>query len=161
MSETDCSICHIVDERDANLLLAETPFWQVYLSDQQNYPGRCFIPSKRHVARAGDLTNEEWTDLQRVLDAVETTVCEKLGASHVNFSCLMNGAYGDERPHPHVHLHAIPRYPEPVEFGGMEFTDDRYGFHYTTDYDWILSREGACEVKALIGNGIAAQLGKS
>lgn len=147
---TTCSTCSIVEESDPRLLLAETPFWQIYLSEQQNYPGRCFIPLRRHAPSLGALTPEEWDELQIILGTLETVLCDELQASHVNFSCLMNGAYTSEYPQPHVHFHAVPRFPEPVSFGGMDFVDERYGFHYSLDYDWVQNDQGATEIRELI-----------
>lgn len=150
MSQSTCDVCAIVAESNPSLLLAESDHWQIYLSNQQNYPGRCFVPLKRHAESLGELTSEEWGELQIILRALETVLRKKLGASHANFSCLMNGAYGVEPPSPHVHFHVIPRYSHPVTFGGMRFKDELYGLHYSTKYDWVLNEAGAQEIKRLI-----------
>lgn len=152
MNHDSCSTCLLVAEKDPTLFLTETPYWQIYLSDKQNYPGRCFVPLKRHAASLGELTDAEILDFKRIAQALETVYFTKLGARPLNYSCLMNGAYQETDPHPHVHFHVIPRFQNAVEFGGMLFEDKLYGFNYTREYEWVLNAAGSNEIKELVQN---------
>lgn len=60
-------------------------------------------------------------------------MCQFLEHKPLNMGCFMNHGYRDDPPHPHVHWQIFPRYKEPVELGGMTFTDDRYGSFYDDD----------------------------
>jgi len=58
-----------------------------------------------------------------------------------NWTCLMNGAYKNNPPDPHVHWHARPRYSKPVVFEGIEFEDKEFGHHYARHTDREVSTE--------------------
>ena len=112
-------------------LILETKYWKVELntSDQTNL-GRAYITAKRNVDAMSDLTNEEWIDFGAVVKKLEAACKKAFGATMFNWTCLMNNAYQNDPPNPHVHWHFRPRYNHPVEFAGEIFTDDAFGHHY-------------------------------
>lgn len=150
----NCDVCNLVKDENNHYLLLDSKYWKVYLADQQDYPGRCFVPLKRHAGDIGELTLEEWQDFKFVISSIEEIHRQYLGASHLNFSLLLNGAYNADEVNPHVHFHVIPRYPQKVEFGGMTFEDTNYGTNYRIDNQWSLNEEGREEILNLIGNKI-------
>ena len=135
-----CEFCDL-NEAGNDYVLARTRFWTVYLADNQNYPGRLIVPLNRHAATLSDLTAEEAADLHRVVAACERAVGETLGATHFNWTCLMNGAYATEPHNPHVHLHGIPRYETGVGWLSRPFEDELFASHYELSAEYQTSRD--------------------
>ena len=52
----------------------------------------------------------------------------------------MNDAYKTEGD-THVHWHVRPRYEEKVIFEGVEFVDEKFGHHYNSSRNKIISEE--------------------
>lgn len=150
----NCDVCKLVNLNNNHYLLLEANYWNVYLADQQDYPGRCFVPLKRHIKSFSELSNQELIDFRLIIFVIETIYKKYLGASHLNFSLLLNGAYTDPEPNPHVHFHIIPRYSEDVEFGGMVFHDTNYGTNYRIDNEWSLNNNGREEILYILGDKI-------
>lgn len=69
------------------------------------YLGHVFVETKRHVARLGDLTDEEAAAVGVLVNDIAAVLRETEGAEHV-----YSHVYGDGVPHLHVHLQA--RYPD-------------------------------------------------
>src|SRR3989344_516260 len=113
-----------------NNFIFETKYWEVYLSSDQYYLGRCVIVAKRDVGEMSLLTDEEWLDFANLVRNIESGFKKALGATMFNWTCLMNGAYQEKDPHPQVHWHLRPRYAKPVEFAGQKFEDKEFGHHY-------------------------------
>lgn len=153
-----CEFCLEFSDSNSPYLLATTKHWRIYLADQQNYPGRCFIPLNRHCKSLPDLSAEEWDEFHSIALAIETVWRQVLHMSCGNWACLMNGAYGKPLPNPHVHFHFIPRYQAPVIFGGMEFVDERYGDHYEIEDVWALNLQGRLEIVELVKAPLQTQL---
>ena len=153
-----CEFCLDHSDLTSPYLLVITKHWRIYLADQQNYPGRCFIPLNRHCPSIPELTEEEWIEFLEISRAIEEIWREVLHISCGNWSCLMNGAYGKKDPDPHVHFHFIPRYRKPITFGGMTFVDERYGDHYEIEDAWSLNLEGRKEILSLVKAPLQARL---
>lgn len=124
-----CLFCQMPAADEACLLLT-TDHWKLYLSFDQFFLGRCIIPLKRHAGHLSDLSPAEWLELNRVITALEGAIRKAFGATHFNWSCLMNAAYQEPDPQPHVHWHVRPRYAQPVLFDGISFSDSAFGRHY-------------------------------
>ena len=145
-----CEFCIQNSDLNYPYLLATTKHWRIYLADQQNYPGRCFIPLNRHCEQLPDLCAEEWDEFHLITRAIEDIWRQELHMSCGNWACLMNGSYGKPSPDPHVHFHFIPRYKMPVIFGGMQFIDECYGNHYEIEDAWELNLQGRLEIVNLV-----------
>jgi len=77
-----------------------------------------------------DLAGDEWDDFSKVVKTLESTYKEALGATLFNWGCLMNDAYQNKPPNPHVHWHLRPRYEKPIKLFGLTFEDLEFGHHY-------------------------------
>ena len=135
-----CPWCNLSD-RDKQWLLFENGSWSVFLSDEQDYIGRCILVCKRHCAALSDLTAQEWSDLKQVVDGIEACLKAALGAELCNWSCLMNSFYKSETPDPHLHLHVRPRCKQPVLLNGNAYPDAEFAHHYDPKKKSVLRKE--------------------
>lgn len=124
-----CAWCTLSpDEQKWKLLKSKN--WSVYLADEQDYIGHCILVLNRHCARLSGLTDEEWMELKRLIDRLESCFQAVLGAEPCNWSCLMNSFYKEQKPDAHLHLHVRPRCKAPVLLHGTEYKDEEFGHHY-------------------------------
>lgn len=133
-----CEFCYPPEEDD-KYILHETKYWRIYFANNQNYPGRCIIPLRRHCASLSEITLVEWNDFKKVVDLLESVCKEVLGATNFNWTCLMNGGYAKEPYNPHVHFHFIPRFNKPFVSKDAKFIDTKFGDHYVLEDDFQLS----------------------
>ena len=140
-----CNWCNLSEE-DKQFQLCESKSWYVFLSDEQDYIGRCILVLKRHCGSLAELTEEEWDELRRLVCKVEECLKDVLGATLCNWSCLMNSFYKDEAPDPHLHIHVRPRYDKPVMINGNTYTDGEFGHHYALKKSGEMSAEDKNEV---------------
>ena len=124
-----CPFCNL-SENDKKYLIYDTAHWSVFLSDKQDYIGRCIVVLNSHKESLSALSPNEWDDLKNVVDDIEHKLKTKLGATMFNWSCLMNDAYKSTPPCPHVHLHVRPRYSALLTIGNYSFCDERFAHHY-------------------------------
>lgn len=120
---------------DAKFQVLKTEYWDAFVAPDQLYLGRLvvvlrdpnfsdncpwlrWVPMKAHV------------EFHYVVDHLERALIRDFRATMFNWSCLMNNAYQEDNPKPHVHWHFRPRYKEPVEIFGQVFTDPNFGHHY-------------------------------
>ena len=125
----NCVWCNLSEE-DRKYQVFETASWSVFLSDEQDYIGRCILVLKRHCGSLSELTDDEWEELRKLICKVETCLKTVLGATLCNWSCLMNNFYKESEPDPHLHIHVRPRYDEPVIVNGHTYNDSEFGHHY-------------------------------
>lgn len=124
-----CDFCCLSAE-DRKWLLYENEYWLVFFADKQDYPGRCIVAARAHRESLAQLTQTEWLSLKDITDALEQLLKAELGATLLNWSCLMNDAYKAAEPQPHVHFHVRPRYSSPITVDGVSLSDDAFGHHY-------------------------------
>ena len=124
-----CIWCNLSEE-DKQFQLCESKSWYVFLSDEQDYIGRCILVLKRHCNSLSELKDDEWDELRDLIGKVEECLKTVLGATLCNWSCLMNSFYKEPAPDPHLHIHVRPRYARPVALGGNAYTDGEFGHHY-------------------------------
>lgn len=110
-------------------LLIEGVYWRASLRQDQSLLGTYFITSKRHVGSLGELTSSEWQEYGQINSQLEHAVKSAFGANVINTACLMNHAFQQKTPEPHVHWHSKPRYAATVQYEGYTFTDPCFG-HY-------------------------------
>ena len=127
----NCDWCNLSEE-DKQFQVYESRSWSVFLSDEQDYIGRCILVLKRHCNSLSELTGGEWD---------ETCLKAVLGATLCNWSCLMNSFYKESAPDPHLHIHVRPRYDKPVMLNGNIYSDSEFGHHYA------VNKSGAISVK--------------
>ncbi len=130
----NCGWCSLT-EKDRRFQVYESRSWSVFLSDEQDYIGRCILVLKRHCGSMAELTDEEWEELRDLVRRVEACLKTVLGAALCNWSCLMNSFYKAEAPDPHLHIHVRPRYDRPVLLNGNTYSDSEFGHHYAVKKD--------------------------
>lgn len=126
-SVANCEVCAIWP---TNKPIFETDKWTISLAPNQANLGRCYVTLKEHKGDMAELTNEEWLEFAAIVKRLENAVRGAFGADLFNWSCLMNLAFQEAEPLPHVHWHVRPRYSHPIIFEGEEFTDPQFGYHY-------------------------------
>lgn len=125
-----CPICAWSPIEQDYLFLFETQLWRVVLAPNQSLLGRCIVQLKRHeddLAKQTEAELEEWLNIVKVL---EPALQSAFGATMFNWSCYMNHSYRTKPYEPHIHWWAVPRYQQPVFFGGQRFTDPTFGEPY-------------------------------
>lgn len=126
----DCGICAWTPDNAEYRFVFETPFWRIVLAPNQALLGRCVVHLKRHLGDLADLTPDELLEWLTVVQRLERALQTAFGATLFNWSCYMNHAYREEPPNPHIHWWAVPRYKQPVTFGGVIFDDPHFGNPY-------------------------------
>lgn len=126
----NCSTCQKPNE---DILILTSKFWIVTLSSDQAYLGRSYITLNRHCGSLSELEEEEWFDFIDLTKKLESTYKKAFDATLFNWSCLMNNAYQEAPPNPHVHWHFRPRYDHVVNFAEEQFIDSEFGHHYNRD----------------------------
>lgn len=148
MNKSDnCNWCSLSEE-DKRFLLYESKSWSVFLSDQQDYIGRCILVLKRHCGALSELTDGEWGELRDLICKVEACLKAALGAALCNWSCLMNSFYKESSPDPHLHIHVRPRYDKPVMLNGNTYSDSEFGHHYAANRSGMIPDKDREEVFA-------------
>ena len=135
--------CDSCQKPNNDELIFETKFWKVIIASDQEYLGRCYVILKRHCGDLDELENSEWSDFTEVVKKLENALRKSFNATMFNWSCLMNNAYQNIPPNPHVHWHLRPRYDHKVEIEGLIFKDIEFGHHY----DRIKKREISEDIK--------------
>lgn len=105
-------------------VIKEYKDWVVLFRYRQVTIGSLIIMSKSDKEKLGDLTAEQWAGFSEVSRDVESWLMTAFGAEKFNYLALM-------MKDPEVHFHVIPRYSQPVEFNGKQYTDP----------DWPLATE--------------------
>ncbi|MBP3273147.1 MAG: HIT family protein [Ruminococcus sp.] len=141
----NCEWCNL-SEADKQFQVYESKSWSVFLSDEQDYIGRCILVLKRHCGAMSELTDDEWDELRKLVCKVEAYLKTVLGATLCNWSCLMNSFYKESEPNPHLHIHVRPRYDEPVMVNEHSYVDSEFGHHYAVKKDGEISVKDREEV---------------
>ncbi|OGY79764.1 MAG: hypothetical protein A3B74_01835 [Candidatus Kerfeldbacteria bacterium RIFCSPHIGHO2_02_FULL_42_14] len=108
----------------------QTKYWNVFLAWDQTYLGRCIVALKRHCGDLAELKKEEYDEFIELVKRLESALRKSFDATMFNWTCLMNDAYQEKNPEPHVHWHFRPRYNHKVEIAGLVFEDLEFGHHY-------------------------------
>ena len=122
-----CIFCQGPNPAD---LISQTNQWVVFLATDQTYLGRCIVALKRHCGDLAELKKDEWNEFTSLVKKLETTLRSSFDPLMFNWTCLMNDAYKEKKPEPHIHWHMRPRYEHKVEVSGIVFEDAEFGRHY-------------------------------
>nr|WP_308572480.1 HIT family protein [uncultured Methanobacterium sp.] len=130
-------------------LIGETEHWLIILAPDQRNLGTCVVALKRDEKELSRLKDEEWADFSQLVKKLESAMRKAFNSTHFNWGCLMNSAYQEDPPCPHLHWHFIPRYKNPVEFNGKIFDDPCFGKStmYNRDPPIKLSSNFKTEIK--------------
>ena len=105
-------------------LINDYKYWAVYIHENQGILGRVYVWCKRENALdLVDATEDEQKELISILGELREAVKRVFQADWFNYSFLGNETR-------HLHGHFVPRYASPREFGGITFTDERWGHNY-------------------------------
>lgn len=124
----------------------QTKYWNILLSWDQTYLGRCVVALNRHCGDLAELTKDGWEDFIILVEKLEFALRKSFDATMFNWTYLMNDAYKEKIPNPHVHWHFRPRYNHKVEIAGLVFEDFEFGQHYGRN----MMREITDEVKSIV-----------
>lgn len=124
---------HCNSSEDEVGFIFSNKYWRAFVADEQSYLGRCIVELKEHKNSLSDLSSEEWLSLSEIISMVELAIRKTFNADLFNWTCMMNNAYQESDPIPHVHWHVRPRYSKKVEFGGKVYSDPEFGQHYNRD----------------------------
>jgi len=121
----------------------ETNYWKVVLSENQYYLGRSFVIYKGEATHLSDLSTEVFIDLKKVIDLLEVSIKKAFGATHYNWTCLMNDYYKPKNrdKKKELHLHLWVRYENKVEFEGETFKDEVFGHHYDKTKEKLVNQK--------------------
>jgi len=128
----NCDICKYVQQADREIF--STRYWLVALSKDQSTIGRSYLSLKDHKGSLSQLSSEQWGDYIKIVSQVEDVWRKAFGAAPINWACMMNFAYHNTPPNPHVHWHIRPRYAQKVSYAGLTFEDAKFGYHYDPAY---------------------------
>lgn len=146
--ELACKTCIFLSQNSENIF--ETDYWVVALNPKQGYLGQCYVNLRQHKGGLSELTEAEWLDFSIVVKKLEVAIREAFHPDLFNWTCLMNNAFQSNPAIPHIHWNVVPRYSNPVTFGGLEFTDPEFGHHYDTQHAIEISDEVLLAVSAAV-----------
>ncbi|MEI7604044.1 MAG: HIT family protein [bacterium] len=121
--------------------LFETNFWTVILANEQSTLGRSIVVLKRHEECLAKVTKEEFEDLHEIIIKLENGITKAFNPQLFNWSCLMNNAFKNNKPKPHLHWHCRPRYKNEIVFNNITFIDTRFGHHYDNSYKFLIDEK--------------------
>ena len=104
-------MCEWCEYKEKEWLLHESLNWSVYLSDEQDYVGRCILVLNRHCGSVSELNMSEWMELKTIMDKLEYI-------------------YKEAIPNPHLHLHVRPRYKNAIVINDYSYIDEEFAHHY-------------------------------
>ena len=94
--------------------------WTLILAEGQLPLGWCITFLKRHIEFFEELTDEELLELKQVITELKWALGKTFRPDWFNVMQLGNAEN-------HLHVHLVPRYKEPREYGGRTFADQDYG----------------------------------
>ncbi|MDD1763877.1 MAG: HIT family protein [Methanobacteriaceae archaeon] len=124
----ECPYCRKLEAYNFGEYLDQTKHWIIFLAPNQSNLGTCVIALNRHHATLTGLTSEEWEEFVQLVERMENALKNAFQPTLINWGCLMNSFYLENKPDPHLHWHFIPRYRDPVEFEGHTFEDPHFGY---------------------------------
>jgi diadenosine tetraphosphate (Ap4A) HIT family hydrolase len=107
-----CKSCELIARRDAGAAplwdsIHRTPYWDVAHSYNTSLPGWLVLVTRRHISAVDEMTEAEAVELGLLIRATSAALKEVTGCLKTYVIQL-----AEEREHPHVHFHIIPRMPD-------------------------------------------------
>ena len=116
MAPEDAASAFRAKFRVAELTVHETADWTLSVRPAQPVLGALVISTRHGALDFSQVPEASGAGLLRIIGQAETTARRELGAVRLNALCLM-------MQDPLFHLHLLPRYGDPVEFGGRAWID--------------------------------------
>jgi diadenosine tetraphosphate (Ap4A) HIT family hydrolase len=121
---------------DAASVVDEGPHWTIAVNRNQNLLGKVMLVARRPVEAVPDLDPAEWADVRREIGRVCAALDDLFRPDLYNHAFLMN-------VDAQVHLHVVPRYRGPRQWGGLVFTDPHFGSLFGTEQQLIDAEQQA------------------
>jgi ATP adenylyltransferase len=121
-----CEYCQI--EGGYGDVLFDTPYWIIYLAPSQRYLGTCVVALKRHCKDLSQVEKNEWVDFGIIVQKLEHALEKTFKPTLYNWSCFKNSTFRTNKPNPEIHWHFIPRYQDEIDFEGVKFRDQDFGY---------------------------------
>lgn len=100
-----------------NNLIKEYTHWMLLLRKNHVKVGSCVAILKRDAFPLSEVRPEEMAEYALIAQEIETALKKTFNPHLVQHLMLM---FVDK----HIHFHILPRYTEPVDFGGVIWEDD-------------------------------------
>jgi diadenosine tetraphosphate (Ap4A) HIT family hydrolase len=155
----ECEICTTLEDPQVGQTVFSTRWWRVVLNSDQAYLGHAFITLTEHKASLTELTNEQWQDLLTVIRKYENACRVAFDATLFNWVCLMNDAYKEAAPTPHVHWKVRPRYLKAPLVGAYRYSDPNFGHHYDKHATRIVEDMMLEEIRGKLFSALAEKRG--
>jgi len=97
-------------------LVAEYQHWVVLLRPTQPTLGSLVLAAKAEVTAFSELKPKAFTELNKVIAAIEKVLKQAVAPTRINYLMLM-------MVDPHVHFHVIPRYEGGRGYAGIDVSD--------------------------------------
>lgn len=97
----------------------ESHYWIWSLRPHQATLGAGILSLKRKCTTLGELEPEEFTDLNNIIKAIESTLKNAFNYDVINYLMLM-------MVDKHVHYHIIPRYENPIKLFDNTWNDQSW-----------------------------------
>ncbi|MGF1651153.1 MAG: hypothetical protein ACFCUN_11960 [Hyphomicrobiaceae bacterium] len=149
MSDMDPD-AHVGAASAGQLWLVDSAHWRWSLFPNQCNLGRVQFTLRRPLeASLAVATPGEWADLQAQLARFEELMSTRFGADWFNYKQLGNQVR-------QLHVHGIPRYQQPVQWGGIVFEDRRYGHDPAPEPDSPLDPAATATLAAHLRSALQA-----
>ncbi len=153
ITDQTCDICRNIAS-DHNLIV-ETEFWRVILANDQAYLGRSFVTLKAHKESLSEMSRDEWVDFETLVKRIENCYEKAFNSGRpFNWACMMNNAFKEPKPTPHVHWHLRPRHQKTVLVGPTDYIDPEYAHHYDRNRKIFVDQTELNTIIKLIKNNI-------
>ena len=116
---TECALCEDLNERSPTFA-TRFMHWTLLVNYMQPTLGSSLVVLNRHVSRLSDVRLYEMVDYWNITQFLEEALTKSFNPERINHLMLANAVN-------HVHYHVVPQYQEPRWFGGMTFTNKKFG----------------------------------
>ncbi len=106
----DCLFCKIINKEIPSKVIYEDDNYLSFLDINPNTKGHILVIPKKHVKNFTELTEEQATELIKVVKKIAPKLVSILGVEDYNLA-LNNGSVAGQIID-HVHWHIIPRYKD-------------------------------------------------
>ena len=106
----DCLFCKIINKEIPSKVIYEDDNYLSFLDINPNTKGHILVIPKKHVKNFTELTEEQATELIKIVKKIAPKLVSILGVEDYNLA-LNNGSVAGQIID-HVHWHIIPRYKD-------------------------------------------------
>ncbi len=103
-----CEFC--IPEIIKNQKVFESQYFNVLLDYEPRVPGHLLVIPKRHIFKAHELSQGEWSELGDIIPKITNVCSEFLGTS--DYIILEKNGFNAFQQVPHVHFHFFPVHSE-------------------------------------------------